>query len=136
MQDLQPESARSFRLTIDPIEANRLTVAPFLDGRVLHVRLTGVADGQMMSRLASFLNRIHVEARRLRVTEVRVDFRNLEFMDSSCSKAFVTWLALLADLAPECQYPIRFLSNPIHHWQRKTLHVLSAFAPGLACVDL
>jgi hypothetical protein len=135
MHDLQPDSAGTNRLTIDAIVANGLTVEPLLDGRTLHVRLRGVADGQMMSRLASFLNRLHVEARRLRVAEVRVDFRQLEFMDSSCFKAFVTWLALLGDLEPASQYPIRFLSNPANHWQRKTLHALSAFARNLACVE-
>lgn len=135
MPDLAPQSAGANRLAIDPIVANRLTVEAMLDGRSLHVSMYGVADGQLMSRLASFLNRVHFEARRLRVTEVRVDLRHLEFMDSSCLKAFVTWLGSQQDLSPESQYPIRFLFNAANHWQRKTLQALRAFAPDVRCVE-
>jgi hypothetical protein len=135
MPDLAPQSGGANRLAIDPIVANRLTVEALLCGRSLHVSMHGVADGQMMSRLASLLNRVHVEARRLRVTEARVDLRYLEFMDSSCLKAFVTWLSSQQDLALESQYPIRFLFNAKNHWQRKTLQALRAFAPDVTCVE-
>jgi len=135
MPDPSSQSGGANRLAIDPIMAIRLTVDAILDGRSLHVRMQGVADGQMMSRLASLLNRVHVEARRLRVTEVRVDLRHLEFMDSSCLKAFVTWLASQQDLPTESQYPIRFVFNGANHWQRKTLQALSTFAPDVTCVE-
>ena len=101
----------------------------------IRLRLAGNADMRSMSPLHLFLTRLHTEARRLRVGEVIVDLRELEFMNSSCFKNFVTWITDVRESMVESQYKIRFLSNPELLWQRRSLHALCGFAKELITVD-
>jgi hypothetical protein len=101
----------------------------------VNVRLVGSAESVAMTPLGQLLGQLHGEALRLAVREVTVDVRELEFMNSSCFKAFVSWLGLLQDLEPTKQYRIRFLSDEHKHWQRRSLGALSCFAVDLVQVD-
>src|SRR5438445_8694831 len=51
----------------------------------------------------------------------------LEFMNSSSLKVFVSWIADLHDEVDQT-YKLRFLSNTRHHWQRRSLVSLRTFA--------
>ena len=59
--------------------------------------------------------------------EVVADFRELVFMNSSCLKEFVRWIAQVEERAEH--YRIRFLSDPDAQWQSRSLQALRAFAP-------
>jgi hypothetical protein len=85
--------------------------------------------------LDGLLPRVHEEALRRSAAEVVVDFRKLEFMNSSCFKSFVTWISEVQELAPEKQYRLRLLSSPEMHWQRRSLHALRCFAVDLISVE-
>jgi len=106
----------------------------FADG-VITVRLAGCADAETKSEFDVFIEKVQGEALRLAATKVTVDLRELEFMNSSCFKTFVSWLANIRELDPSTQYRIHFLSNPEHHWQRRSLAALSCFAVDLVAVD-
>ena len=80
------------------------------------------------------LTRVHSESRRLGVTEAVVDLRDLEFMNSSCFKSFVTWITDIQELDAAHQYKVRFVSNPKMHWQKRSLHSLRCFAVELITV--
>jgi hypothetical protein len=84
--------------------------------------------------LAAHLAALHAEAQRAKLPEVTIDFRQLEFMSSSCLKAFVEWIANIQDLAPAQRYRITFRSNPALRWQRRSLHSLQCFASDLISV--
>jgi len=99
------------------------------------VRLVGSAEAVAMTSLGDLLGKVHGEAMRLAVREVTVDLRDLEFMNSSCFKAFVSWLGELQDLDPGRQYRIRFLSDDQKHWQRRSLGALSCFAVDLIDIE-
>ncbi len=99
------------------------------------VRCRGNADLRAREPLESLLGRVDAEARRLRVAEVEVDLRDLEFMNSSCFKSFVSWIGRVQDLEPEMQYRIRFVSNPSMHWQQRSLHALRCFAVELVSIE-
>jgi hypothetical protein len=101
----------------------------------VNVRLVGSAETMAVASLGRLLGKVHGEAMRLAVREVTVDVRDLEFMNSSCFKAFVSWLSALQDLEPNKQYRIRFLSDARKHWQRRSLGALSSFATNLIQVD-
>ncbi|MDC0742142.1 hypothetical protein [Polyangium mundeleinium] len=105
------------------------------EGRSLILRLSGNADMAAKDSLDSLLPRVHAEAQRISATEVQVDFRNLEFMNSSCFKSFVTWISEIGDLERSKEYKIRLLSNPEMHWQRRSLHALRCFAVDLISVE-
>jgi len=105
------------------------------EDRSLILRLSGNADMAAKDSLDSLLPRVHAEAQRISATEVQVDFRNLEFMNSSCFKSFVTWISEIGDLERSKEYKIRLLSNPEMHWQRRSLHALRCFAVDLISVE-
>ena len=101
----------------------------------LHVKISGTADLEANADLDVFVKGLHAEAGRLAATKVTVDFRQLEFMNSSCFKIFVAWLAQVRDLDPAQQYRIHLLSNPNQLWQRRSLAALSCFAVDLVAIE-
>jgi hypothetical protein len=98
-------------------------------------RMTGNADLAAKPQVEALLGKLHSEALRLSVREVEVDMTDLEFMNSSCFKDFVTWISELQDLVPDRRYQIRFRASSRYHWQRRSLHVLQCFAVDLITVE-
>jgi hypothetical protein len=95
---------------------------------LLTVVLAGTADMDAREPLQAFLRGLHKHACGLRVREVAVDFRHVQFMNSSCFKGFVDWLSEVQAGGTERHYQIRFLSNPALSWQRRSLQALRCFA--------
>ncbi|MEJ7728366.1 MAG: hypothetical protein WKG00_04045 [Polyangiaceae bacterium] len=114
-------------MTSDGIPAAFLIDSRVRD-RVLSVVLAGTADMDARAPLQTFLRALHTQACGLGVQEVAVDFRNVEFMNSSCFKGFVDWLSEVQRAGTERHYQIRFLSNPALTWQRRSLQALRCFA--------
>jgi hypothetical protein len=101
------------------------------DGDELLVKLEGTADSRFTEDLSRFVVAAQETALAAATQRVVIDFRELEFMNSSCFKSFVNWLQTLLELEPERQYRIRFLSDPNKHWQARSLKALSCFAADL-----
>jgi len=101
----------------------------------LVLTLTGTADLRSQPSLEKFLFRINEVALGDSASEVVVDLRRLEFMNSSCFKAFVSWIGQLQEIEHARQYRIRFLSDARLLWQRRSLHALSCFAVDLITVE-
>jgi hypothetical protein len=55
---------------------------------------------------------------------VDVDLSGLEFISSSCLKAFVTWITTVQQM-PDCRYQISFLFKPSRAWQQKSIGPLA-----------
>jgi hypothetical protein len=104
-------------------------------GEALHVLLEGDANMNAVEDVGRALDEVNKTALRENVSVVVIDVRNLEFMNSSCFKKFVSWLGHVQELPRETQYMIRFLSDPKMHWQRRSLHVLQCFAPDVVTVE-
>jgi hypothetical protein len=100
----------------------------------LVAKLSGTADLRVTDSVEAILSSVHQKAMELRIPEVRMDLRELEFMNSSCFKSFVSWISEVSDLTAG-QYRIRFLSNPRILWQRRSLHALSCFAAELVTIE-
>ena len=107
-------------------------IAGQLDGQRVKVTVWGYADMRCQAALQEFLIALDGEATRLRVEEVLMDIRALDFMSSGCFKHFVTWLATAKQESRP--YRIAFHSNPALHWQKLSLRALSCFAPDLVSV--
>lgn len=97
--------------------------------------LNGNADLRAAEPISHMLPEVHAEACRLGVSTVVVDFRNLEFMNSSCFKSFVTWLSDLQEMDAAHVYRLRVLSDAGKHWQKRSLLALSCFAVDLVRVE-
>jgi hypothetical protein len=100
----------------------------------LVAKLSGTADLRVTDSVEAILTRVHQKALELGIPEVQMDLRELEFMNSSCFKSFVSWISDVSDLTTG-QYRIRFLSNPSILWQRRSLHALSCFAAELVTIE-
>jgi hypothetical protein len=101
----------------------------------VQVRLVGTAESEAMSALGDLLGKLHLAAVENAVREVTIDMRDLEFMNSSCFKAFVSWVGHVEELALERQYQIRFLSDEKKHWQARSLGALMCFATHIIRVE-
>lgn len=112
-----------------------LSVEATFDAGTLAIRFAGTADVEAKPDLDAVVKKLHEEALRLAATKVVVDFRELEFMNSSSFKVFVSWLATVQELDAASQYKIHLLSNPSLHWQRRSLAALSCFAVDLVTIE-
>jgi hypothetical protein len=105
------------------------------EGTAITVTFKGNADIRAKDPLEAFLVKLHGEAQRLGAKSVAVDFRELQFMNSSCFKSFVSWIGGVQELPADRQYNIRFLSNAEMLWQRRSLHALRCFAVDLISIE-
>ena len=80
------------------------------DDSGLVAKLSGTADLRVTDSVEAILSRVHQQALELGIPEVKMDLRELEFMNSSCFKSFVSWISEVSDLTTG-QYRIRFLST-------------------------
>ena len=122
-------------LSLADNHAEQLTMAARLLDDSIVVALSGTADTAVREQLEEYFTQLHAEAVRLQTKKVTVDLRELEFMNSSCLKVFVSWLAHLRELEEPAQYKVSFRSNPKLLWQRRSLAALSCFAIDLVTIE-
>ena len=108
--------------------------ARLADG-VLHLVLTGTADASSEQLIVNLLARVRAELAQAPGCEASVDMRGLEFMNSSCFKAFITWIVAVDRLPAGQRYHIRFLCNNAIHWQRRSLKSLIHFGEDIVVVE-
>lgn len=99
------------------------------------VTFRGTADTTIVKELDEFLADVHTSIQEQRLTEVVVDFRELEFMNSSCFKSFITWLVTMRREPVQNHYSIRFYSARAHHWQKRSLHAFGHFGGELVTIE-
>jgi hypothetical protein len=116
------------------VKGDDFAAAAHHDGTTVTAWLQGNADYAALDALDLLLERVHAESRQLGVKDVAIDLRQLEFMNSSCFKSFVSWVTNIQEMDTERQYKVRFLSSPNMHWQKRSLHSLRCFAVELISV--
>jgi len=117
------------------VSADDFSATALHEGTAINAWLKGNADYAALDALEMLLDRVHAEAARVGVAEVVIDLRQLEFMNSSCFKSFVSWINAIQEMDQDRHYKIRFLSNPKMHWQKRSLHSLRCFAVELITVS-
>jgi hypothetical protein len=120
---------------VAPIDDAEFRARSMVEGRRLVLHFWGNADMRAKSPLDAFLAAADGKACAAAVEEVVVDLRELVFMNSSCLKALVTWLATVQERPAAERYLIRFLKEPAAHWQVRSLHALAAFAPDIVQIE-
>jgi hypothetical protein len=122
-------------IDIPKIDANDLRAASnFADGQLL-LSFAGSADSRSQGAIEQMLGKVHAEALRLGLPEVAIDFRECDFVNSSCFKAFIVWLEQIQELDEPQQYRLRFFSDDTKAWQRRSLQALSCFAIELVHIE-
>ncbi len=97
----------------------------------LVLTLIGSAENDVRELLPTVLSTTDDAARSRQATRVEVDFRQLEFMSSSCFKEFVAWLSKIKTRADPEQYRVILHSSKDIRWQRASLFALSCFAANV-----
>lgn len=120
-------------LNLEPIDQDGFSLVPSLQSDVIGVRFAGTGDLDAIETLSSYLPRVHEQAVTHQVREVQFDFRELEFMNSSCFKAFVTFIDTAKTLGTA--YRICFMTTTKHYWQRRSLEALRRLAMGLVVIQ-
>jgi hypothetical protein len=119
-------------LVLEALRGDRFQLEPAVVGDGLTVRFSGTGDMDATDQLSEYLPRVHTELVRLELVNVTFDFHDLLFMNSSCFKSFVTFIDNAKATQPG--YRIRFLTEPKHHWQRRSLEALRRLAMGLVTI--
>jgi len=81
------------------------------------------------SVLNPFVDQVHDHLLKAGAKDVRVDFTELEFCNSSGFKSFIYWIQKI-QAAGDKQYRLRFISSPARKWQRTSLLALSCYSPS------
>ena len=121
-------------LELAPFKTDAFSLEPRVEASGLVVRFSGNGDMSAVAALGRYLKLVHGEAVDIGLTQVSFDFRELYFMNSSCFKAFVTFIDTVGQTQP-LAYEIRFLTNPKLHWQRRSLEALRHLAPRIVRVE-
>ncbi len=104
-------------------------------GDEIVAQLMGNADLRVREELARWLGHLHASAVERKASRVVVDVVELEFMNSSCFKSFVSWLTDIMELPAGEQYRVHFRSNPQTLWQRRSLHALRSLALMIVTIE-
>jgi hypothetical protein len=85
--------------------------------------------------LNPFVDAIHEELVKGGAREVRIDFRELEFCNSSGFKTFIHWIQRIQSVPQGQQYTLRFMPSPTRKWQRTSLLALSCYGVKSVAIE-
>jgi hypothetical protein len=104
-------------------------------GNPIRLKLSGNADMDIVPLLGPYLGRFHDYLCGTNASTVTVDLRELYFLNSSCFKAIITWIASINTLNPSERYHVQFFINPGLAWQKRNLQSILDFAPTIVGVQ-
>ncbi|WP_437535174.1 hypothetical protein WME79_13095 [Sorangium sp. So ce726] len=119
-------------LRVDRITTDSFGIEPALLGDRLSIKLTGTGDMAAAAPLGAYCKEVQHEVRRLSLAAVEFDIRALYFLNSSCLKAFIAFIAGVTGQGPKCK--IRFVTDARLGWQRRSLAALERMSPGLVSI--
>ena len=120
-------------LNLPEIRANGFALIPLGEGATPAVKFSGNGDSEAISPLDRFLKLLHKNLVDQKTASVAVDLGELYFMNSSCLKAFVSWVYKVNTM--ERPYQIHLQMNPRQTWQRRSLEPLQRLAPAVVFLD-
>lgn len=117
---------------IQPVDLEEFHISSsFADGDVV-LRFSGVGDVTAAKPLAECLTTIRNGIVTKEVVSVEFDIRRLELLNSSCLKAFATFIIEL--VSRKSNTPIRFIVGAKLPWQSRCLFALERLAHSLVTI--
>ncbi len=120
-------------MNLNAIREKGFALVPVSDAPVPTVKFSGNGDAEAIAPLDRFLKVLHKTLTDDQSGAVRVDLADLYFMNSSCLKAFVSWIYKVNTTGRP--YQIHLLMNPRQPWQRRSLEPLKRLAPAVVVLD-
>jgi anti-anti-sigma factor len=121
---------------VAPIQENEFSARASEAEHALLVTMAGKADLNSSSQLDRFVDEVHAEAQRLHPAAVRIDLRQVEFMNSSCLRCLVRWIGQIQALATDERYHLTLISSPSVFWQKRSLLALTLLSSDLVSVEM
>ncbi len=121
---------------LSQVQTQQFEIGPVRGAAELEIELSGTADIEAEAVLGGYLRLVDAEARRVGMSRVIVNLTRLSFMNSSCFKAFIHWIDGVQRTTVLNRYQIRLVSDPHHHWQKRSLDALRRMAPDTVSVQI
>jgi hypothetical protein len=118
--------------SLPTIERDGFSLTP-VSGAVPCARFSGTADIHAVPEVNRFLEVLHTELLGSRANAVEIELRELYFMNSSCLKAFVSWVHKVNTTGRP--YQIKFLTNRNLRWQARSISTLQRLAPAVVLFE-
>ncbi|MDC0677354.1 hypothetical protein [Sorangium atrum] len=119
-------------LKVESVVTDSFGIEPALREDTLSIKLTGTGDMAAAAPLGSYCKALQAEVARLSVSAVEFDVRSLYFLNSSCLKAFISFICGLAGQGLKCR--VQFLTDARLGWQRRSLTALERMSPELVSI--
>ncbi|WP_437541851.1 MULTISPECIES: hypothetical protein [unclassified Sorangium] len=120
-------------LRVEPVVTDSFGIEPTLRDDTLGVKLTGTGDMAAAAPLGLCLKALQGEVMRLSISAVQFDIRALYFLNSSCLKAFISFICGLAGQGLKCK--VQFRTDARLGWQRRSLVALERMSPELVSIE-
>ena len=124
------------RFNIENISEERMEIEVCDDGPDILIKFKGDIDMEDPGVvLDPFFNKLHAGMISQNIKEVKADFKELNFLNSSGIKAVAKWIMKLTELNNRQKYSIRILYNRDITWQVTSLPTLNFLVPGVVKVE-
>lgn len=123
-------------LNIDPINQARISIEVVDTDSGVGVSFVGDIDMQDPGVILDPLfDKIHQGCLSKGITQVKLDFTQLTFLNSSGIKSIAKWIMKLVDLPEGKKYTIAIVHNKDITWQVTSLPTLTFLVPGAVKVE-
>jgi hypothetical protein len=124
------------KLNIEPVKQSRISIDIADTASGIGVSFIGDVDMQDPSVILDPLfDKIHGGCVESGIKEVDLDFKQLNFLNSSGIKAIAKWIMKLGDLSGDKKYIIKIIHNKNITWQVTSLPTLTFLVPGAVKVE-
>jgi hypothetical protein len=119
------------KLNIEPIVEERIKIDVSDVAGGLAIKFAGDIDMEDPGIILDPLfDKVHDGMISLNLKEVRADFTDLSFLNSSGIKSVAKWIMKLSDLSSDAKYLIKIIHNKDITWQVTSLPTLTFLVPG------
>ncbi len=124
------------KLNIEPVKQSRISIDITDTASGIGVSFIGDVDMQDPGIvLDPLFDKIHGGCIESGIKEVDLDFKQLNFLNSSGIKAIAKWIMKLGDLSGDKKYVIKIIHNKNITWQVTSLPTLTFLVPGAVKVE-
>ncbi|AUX24341.1 hypothetical protein SOCEGT47_048780 [Sorangium cellulosum] len=118
---------------VEPVVTDSFGIEAALRDDRLVVKLTGTGDMAAAGPLGAYLKTLQGEVIGRSLRAIELDVKALYFLNSSCLKAFVSFIGGLASQGVKSK--IRFITDARLGWQRRSLTALERMSPELVSIE-
>jgi len=80
--------------------------------------------------ISPFFDKIHTKILQENIKEVNLNFKDLNFLNSSGIKTITKWIMKIPALSDDKKYKMKLIYSEDITWQRTSLMILTYLAPG------